>query len=263
MQMNKTQKNTQQNHLRKILIENFSTLKMKNPSYSLRAYARKLAVGPAALSEMMSGKRPITSKTSDKIFERLHLSPVEKEKLSKLERSKKALENENNKYIQVEMDQYHLISDWYYFGILSLAETEDFQDSPEWIARRLNIKIQEAKKALQTLERLQLLKRNDQGTLVLTGIALKTSSDVSHVALRKSHVDNLELAKNSLEKDEVSIRDFSSMTMAIDPDLLPEAKKLIQDFRRKLTQFLESEKKQEVYKLNIQLFPLSEKETNL
>lgn len=195
-----------------------------------------------------------------KIFERLHMSPADKETLQRLERGKKALANQNTKYLQLQMDHYHMISDWYYYAILSLAETQGFKDEPSLIARRLNIRNSEAKQALERLERLQLLQRNSKGQLVPTGLSFKTSSDISNATLRKSHVDNLELAKESLERDPVDLRDISSMTMAIDLSLLPQAKKLIQDFRRKLTQFLESEEKQEVYKLNIQLFPLSTKE---
>lgn len=233
-------------------------MKLKNPAYSLRSFARRLQIGPSALSEMLNGKRLITEKSALKILERLNLSPEESNKLMKrLAKGRKAPARE---YVQVEMDQYHLIADWFYFGILSLAETEDFKDSPEWIANRLNIGIPQARRALAVLERMKLLKRDNKNRLVHSGAAFRTSSQIPHLGLRKSHFDNLELAKVSLEKDDVTVRDFSSVTMAIDPDLLSEAKELIRDFRRKLSEFLESGKKQEVYKLNIQLFPLSNKE---
>ncbi len=260
MELTKNKNANQQSHLRILLVESFAKLKSKNPAFSVRAYARKLGLGPAALSEMMNGKRTITATTAQKIVERLNLSPVERQRLTKIERSKKALENEQNKYLQLEMDQYHMISDWYYFAILSLAETEGFNDDPRWIAERLNIRISEAKPALERLVRLNLLKLNGKGKLEPTGASFKTTSDMANATLRKSHADNLDLAKISLERDAIEDRDISSMTMAIDPELLPEAKTLIRDFRRKLTQFLESERKQEVYKLNIQLFPLSLKE---
>jgi uncharacterized protein (TIGR02147 family) len=258
-----TETNKHQNRLQKVLLEGLNDLKAKNAAYSLRSYARKLGISPSALSEMMTGKRGISSKTAQKIFDRLNLSPSERESLQKLERSKKALVGEKAKFLQVEMDQYHMISEWYYFAILSLAETVDFKEDHLWIAKRLNIRTSEVKTALLRLERLKLLGRNQNGVLVPTGASFKTTSDMAHAALRKSHADNLDLAKNSLERDSIELRDMSSMTMAIDPALLPEAKILIQDFRRKLTQFLESQTKQEVYKLNIQLFPLTEKKEGM
>ena len=247
-----------QNHFRKILLENFKVIREKNPAFSLRSYARKLGVSPASLSEIMSGKRNITEKTATKVFERLNISPAEKLMLRKISEGKKSVGTKDPQFLLLEMDHYHLISEWFYFAILSLAETETFQDTPEWIAERLNIRISETRTALERLERIGLLKRNESGRLAATGASFKTSTDVASGAIRRSHFENLELAKGSLEKDDVSVRDFSSMTMAIDRDLLPEAKKMITEFRRKLTKFLESQCKQEVYKINIQLFPLTQ-----
>ena len=51
---------------------------------------------------------------------------------------------------------------------------------------------------------------------------------------------------------------MSSMTLAIDPKLVPIAIKEIRKFRRKLTKFLESAAPaKEVYELSVQLFPIS------
>jgi hypothetical protein len=47
------------------------------------------------------------------------------------------------------------------------------------------------------------------------------------------------------------------MTMAIDPSLLPEAKEMIADFRRKLCSFLEQGKRSEVYTFAPSLFRLT------
>ena len=49
------------------------------------------------------------------------------------------------------------------------------------------------------------------------------------------------------------------MTMAIDPLKLPEAKKLISAFNRKMSRFLEGGDKKEVYELQISLFSLQKK----
>jgi hypothetical protein len=49
------------------------------------------------------------------------------------------------------------------------------------------------------------------------------------------------------------------MTMAIDPKKLPQAKERIRDFRRGLSEFLESGNRSEVYRINIQLMPVTKK----
>ena len=60
----------------------------------------------------------------------------------------------------------------------------------------------------------------------------------------------------SLENDPIEVRSMTSMSMAIDPEKLPEARRLIEEFQEKLSTFLESENKERAYQLPISLFPL-------
>lgn len=65
------------------------------------------------------------------------------------------------------------------------------------------------------------------------------------------------MAEQSLDNDAVDTRDFVSITMAIDVDKIPEAKRRIREFWSELRQFLEFGSKKEVYQFSAQLFPLS------
>lgn len=252
-----------QTELRQIMTNELSRLKSRNESYSLRAFARKLDLVPSAVSEIMSGKRPISRRFAMKILSQLAVHPAESNRIvSGIPQSGSRSGSESTKeYVQLDMDAYHSIADWYYFAILSLSETKGFREDPRWIAKRLNIKVPEAMNAIKRLERMGMLKRDKQGQLVHAPERFRTSSDLANIALRQSHFQNLALAGRSLETDSVDKRDFSSMTMAIDPDLLPEAKKRIQKFRRSLCEFLESSNKTEVYRICIQLIPLSKEDT--
>lgn len=264
MQENTHFKTSFEHELRKLLTESLARSRMKNSRYSIRAFAKKLGVSPAALSQILNGKRNLTGKTAENIMARLGLDPFEHQKLQlKIQQEKKSARGAaQTDYMQLQMDQYHMISEWYYFGILSLAETQDFDDDPKWIAHRLGIKIPEAKKALDTIDRLQLLKKDKNGRLKASGLSFKTSTDIPNAFLQKAHFDNLELAKTSLESDALDSRDFSSMTMAIDRQLIPEAKIMIRNFRRNLSALLESGEKKDVFKLNIQLFPITRNGAN-
>jgi len=81
----------------------------------------------------------------------------------------------------------------------------------------------------------------------------------TNAALRKHQRQSLEKALHSLENDPIEARSMTSMTMAIDPARLPEAKRLIEDFTQKLSQFLENGQSTSVYQLGIALFPLQKK----
>ncbi len=162
------------------------------------------------------------------------------------------------KRLQLNHDQYSTIAEWHHFAILSLAETTDFKSEENWIAQRLRLNKTKVNSALNRLLRLGLLEKHSNGELVPTGLSYATPDEVRDMSVRRAHFQNLELARNSLERDDISVRDFGAMTMAIDPDLLPEAKRRIREFRQELSQFLESGQKQSVYKICMQLFPLTE-----
>jgi hypothetical protein len=238
---------SEQGSILKILQEELAKARARNPRYSIRAFSSKL---------------PITKRTGEKILHGLAADP--KTKATLLQGLKY---RENNRptlpvikagvYSQIDMDQFHLICEWYYFGILSLATTDNFQDDPAWISKTLGIQKREAKSALQRMERIGFLARNKDGRLVPTGKQFKTSNGTPNAYLRKHHFEGLDLARRSMEEDAFESCDFSSITMGIDPQKLPEAKKLITHFRKSLCAFLESDPKKEVYRMSIQLFPLS------
>ena len=47
------------------------------------------------------------------------------------------------------------------------------------------------------------------------------------------------------------------MTLAIDPEKIPEAKLIIREFRKKMGSLLNSGTKREVYQLGIQFYPVT------
>ena len=246
--------------LRRFIFESFQQAKTRNASYSLRAFARKLKMAPSALSEILRGKRAISKANAEKILTELYVAPIEREKL--LEpflncRKNSGVHPRSQTAIQLEMDQYRAIADWYHFAILSLAETQGFKSDSEWIATRLRLSVKVVDEAIERLTRLELLRRDELGTLFPTGISYSTPDGIAERSLRRGHDNNLEHARLSLERDSVADRDFTAMTMAIDPSKLPEAKKRIRRFQNELCAFLESDRKSEVYKICLQLFPLT------
>jgi uncharacterized protein (TIGR02147 family) len=77
--------------------------------------------------------------------------------------------------------------------------------------------------------------------------------------LKRRQKQILEKALEALENDPIETRSMTGMTMAIDPSKIPEAKKLISEFNRKMSKFLETGKKSEVYELQISLFSLQKR----
>ena len=248
-----------QSYLRKVLAD----CQTRNPSYSVRSFAKKLGVGFGTLSMVLNGKRSLSPKTISKIIEKLDIDPKGKQELVKriagiaqgdISVNKPTLAYE---FTQLKADQHFVLSEWYYLAILSLIRTRDFQSTPQHISERLGISPALAKQATDRLERLGLIVKT-AGVWKRTANALNTTDEVKSSALRKSHQINLNLAAKSLDEDELETRDFTWQTCALDPSQLPAAKKKIRNFLDEFGQeFSTSKQATEVYRFSTQLFALS------
>jgi len=84
---------------------------------------------------------------------------------------------------------------------------------------------------------------------------IMTTNDILSQSIQKGHQGHLELAIQRLKQVEVNKREYTSVTLATNPQKITQAKTMIRNFKRKLTRFLEDTEKTEVYTLAIQLFP--------
>ncbi len=245
-------------NVRNILLQEFLNAQSRNANFSMRAYARKVGIPQSAVSEILSGKRKITAKMAEKILEGLGLDPQKiQETVAPLK--VKAPAPVSNGFRALDIDTFHLVSDWHYFALLSLAETPDFQSDPGWIAKRLGITVPKAQEALERLARLEMVETDGAGTIRATGVQFQVDPGIATPALKKAQRQNLELAQEALEKTEFAERDFTAITLCFDPKRMGEAKALVKEFRQRFCELMESGDKKEVYKLNVQLFPLTKR----
>lgn len=256
---------------RDFLKDSLELRSQKNSKYSLRAFARDLDMSPQVLSAVFNKKKGISVEVAAKIAARLNLNENESRYLCDLVDLTHARSAGSRKIAALRLTQYkqalkfqtiktdalHVLTDWYHFAILELTYVKGFKSEANWIAKRLNITNYQAKQAIGRLLRLGLLSEKN-GCLVKTDQHLATTHDVPSEAIRNFNRQILSKAADSLTFQDVGERDLTTMTMAIDTRKIPEAKKRIRDFRRELTEFLESGEREEVYCLSLQLFKLSQ-----
>lgn len=247
----------------------FINRRKQNPQFSLRAMAKHLDLPPGRMSQLLSKKRPFTLQQGEKIADNLAYSPEQRQALLNLIVQSRKQETKHlaallktkrvaTQYNPIKADQFHLIADWYHFALLSLIETDDFRPNVSWISKRLGVGTTEVRAALDRLERLGLIAvLPDSVKLVHADNA--AYSEIPSPALRLSHKQSLEQAIAALDAVPQEERDITSITMAIDKRKIPEAKKIIKEFRLQLSSLLESGDRQEVYNLNIQLIPITRK----
>ena len=246
---------TQQDKASLLLLKKFEEGKEKNPRWSQRAFAKRLGVSSGALSEIMQGKRPLTSQLKKKLADKLQLSPLEQAAFFEDE-TPGHLKQSRFDYHRLTTDQFHMIADWWHYGILNLLKTKGFKATPMFIARRLGLTPRVAEEAWERLLRLGHIKRVGQ-RVQREFPRMETSDDVMDLSIRKSHLEDTRLIENSLIEVPIELRDHTSMTVVMNKKDIKKAKELIRLFQDKFSDEIEVDPGEEVYRLSIALFPLS------
>lgn len=244
-----------QNKVRDLLIKSFKESKARNPAFSLRMFAIRLGIQAPVVSEVMNGKRLISRKLAQKILVGLKVEHQLANDLLTHFPTKQSRDKKQNKAF-IDPDQFQLVSDWWYMAIMSLAETESCEACPTFLAKRFNITLEQAGAAMTILLELGYLSQ-ENNFLKASGKYLRFSSAVPDESIKKHHRQGLELAKNALTEIQIELREFGSVTFKGDPQLLELARKKLRALRNEISTLMNTSKATEVYRLQVQLFPLT------
>jgi uncharacterized protein (TIGR02147 family) len=232
----------------------------KNPRYSMRAFAKSLGLSHSLLSLVISGKRSVSTAMVQKLVSFLDLDPIEKQSLLsnyKVQKVNNGFHEDQDTFYQMELDTFAVISDWYHYAILSLLEIENSKFEAKWISSKLGISVIQAKLAMERLKRMKLVSLTN-GRWKQSVLPIKINPEMTNDATRKFHRQLLERALDALDNVPKNKRDFSTMTFAMDPSLVPYAAKRLRELERELVASLEKKGKPKVvYNLTIQLIPVS------
>lgn len=154
----------------------------------------------------------------------------------------------------------NIIKDWEHYAIMAYLQLRKAKHAPGDIAKALGIQQARVLRALTNLENANLLEK-DGNRFKVTHKSLVTSRGIPSPALREAHIQYIDKAKSALADFAVEERDITGRTMAVSSKNLPKAKELIEQFRQELSELLEQGEADDVYRLNIQLFPLIQKTT--
>ncbi|HPI39850.1 MAG TPA: DUF4423 domain-containing protein [Pseudobdellovibrionaceae bacterium] len=252
----------------------FKYKQLKNPSFSVRAWARQMGLKHhALLAAVMAKKRILKANLSCELKPYLQFTDDSESRYfdllvsyansTRVEEKKfylnlmQELLPKNQVYL--DLDILPMISEWEHSAVLELYNTIDFEPNPHWIAKRLNISTLQSEKILERLIRLGLLQKDSEGKFSRQDIHFKSVSDVPNNYIRHFHKQMLQKAQQALDNQAVAEREFRGLTLAIDSQKISEAQKLIRDFVTKfnLQMGAASPLKDQVFQLNIQFFSLT------
>ena len=249
----------------------------KNKSYSLRAFARDLALDPGQLSLILKGKKNLSLSKASEVAKKLYKTPremilfyhaVEWQLVDKDEVKKqifKRLQNINaikiDSNANISDDEFNSISNWYNIPMIELASLPDFEMTIESAAKYLGISISEATIGLAILQRLNFVEKKDK---IFSRIrSLSTTTEISSYAIKQFHSQMIGKAKNALFRQNLSTRYFNSVTLVVPKGKVNELKKMIDEHEKRILEFsktFRNEPDQDVYQVSNMFFSLKDQD---
>ena len=154
---------------------------------------------------------------------------------------------------QLGLEYYEVLSNWFYIPLMELIECQSTIAPQSTYAQRLNISESEVNNALVILERLGLIKKEKKGYSKVNQHQ-NIGNNISTQAIRNYHNQMIQKSFEALEIVPINERDYSSLTIALDPELIPEIKEEIKQFKDRLKAISNKAKRQDIYQMNLQFF---------
>lgn len=133
--------------------------------------------------------------------------------------------------------------------------------TPGEIAKKcyMDISANDVKETLDFLTKAGFIKKTGENTFVQTETSIKGSPEATKLAIRDMHREMAKIAASSLDLAKTE-RNFSGVTMGISRDSYEQIVKELDECRRKIISIAAGDKNiDQVYRLNLQLFPLTRK----
>ncbi len=226
--------------------------KKRHPQFSMRAFARWLGLSPAQISQILSGKRPITEKVFQQLAQKFRLSPLE---IDQYLSASKPLTTEQQNYRNLSEDAFRLIADWYHLAILTAGQLRKKSADPRWLAHTLGETVQNVQAALERLVRMNLLSVTPE--LKQVNEPLHLVSEVPSEAIQRFHHQQLDQAKLKLEQLPLDRREFQTLYFVCDEKAIPFLKTKINSFLNEVDA-KSSKVGEHLCAMNVQFYTISE-----
>ena len=264
---------------RQYLSDYYAQKKANNAGYSHRVFANQAGLSsPSHLLMIIRGERNLSMKTIPKFAEGLKLGAKEKHffELIVLYNQTKDLQTKAKHFGEIismkaslagsyklEKEKFDFLSKWYAVAIYVLIDLKSFKPDPNWISKKLGGKVTatQAKETLENLLKLKMIEVDSITGLKQVPGTVTVADDTKSMAVFEYHQSMLRLAAEALRKNTQNEREMNGATISIPKSKLPELKEKIRAFRKEINQLASSfENPDEVYQLNVQLFPLTAQE---
>lgn len=161
---------------------------------------------------------------------------------------------------KLEAQHYRYFSEWYHAAIRSLLDYYDFKGNTDELGAQLDPPVSgaEAKRAIELLRALGLIAKQAHGRYKPTDKILSTGERWQSLAIEAFQEKVIELARQSIRRFSKEVRDISTITMNLSTEDFHKVMAVIKQCRQEILKIVdEAENSNNVYQLNMQLFPLT------
>jgi uncharacterized protein (TIGR02147 family) len=234
---------------------------------------------PVYLKYVSEGRFNLSDAAVERVAQAMHLADYEQEyfaEMVKFDHAKKDAEKkaifkkmlsiaEAHKTKILEGDAFRFFEDWKNPVIRELAPSMPGA-KPLALAHacRPEITAAEVSETLKFLLKAGLLKKDESGNYIQTEKSVTTGNmDVTPVAVRGMHRQMGEFALEAIEGVDQDKRHFSGITLGITHEAYEEIVQEIAECRKRIIAIAtKNAATDEVYRLNMQLFPMTNKNSN-
>jgi uncharacterized protein (TIGR02147 family) len=227
-----------------------------NAQYSLRAFAKALRIDHSTLSQLLRGKRRLSSATICGLAHTMGLSEEVTQRFV-VYKERVGDESPSDRHVQqLQAEAVEIISHWYHFAILELTKLDFFRPESRWIARVLDLTVDEVNMAVTRLLHLGLLRMVDQQTWQDTSQNACAQLDHMSAGIGRELVVRINRLVNASRGDDHVL---SATTVAVDRKRLPIAASYLAKVCRELAELLRGDDAScdDVFQLDILLYPLT------
>ncbi len=250
--------------------------RLRNPGYSLRAFARDLGISPSYMSEVLSQRENLSPKYASKLADSLGMQDHEKVFFvtsveAKHARSPEARKTASAKLTKIKKKiqfetlqgkQYDQITNWFHFSILELLRYGKDKCGnclvENWIAEQLGVQPFDAECGLRRLRLAGLIrKRNNWFEPVADNV--ETTNNVPSSVIRAFHEQLIQKGAIAVQTQPVDERAYSSLVLAFKKNRINEAANDIREFCKTFNEKYSSDIKEldSVYCLAAQFFQIT------
>lgn len=262
---------------RAFLRDMFLFRKHQAARYSYRFLARKAGFkSPNFLKLVSEGQRNLGLGSIRKVARGFDLKAAEEEYFECLVRMNQAENHEEKDRFyrkmmsvkgvrnggKLDRASYEYFSTWYIPVVRELLMLGDRRRTPEEVAPLLRPAITpaEARRAVDRLEALGLIRKDDRGRWTPSEKNLTTGPEIRSLVVANYHREMIRLAAESLERFPARERDVTALVLSVRADRMDEIKQKTAEFRNALLELATGEEDpDQVVQVNIQVFPLTQK----